>query len=127
MSDTLLNDNQRRHLAACFRLLVEDVAQLMGQPALPDPVRIELGAVTTCVQHIIDQFALPVAREAEPSRRVQVVAEVWMTRAHDLRAAGLRGYGAVHPQLASQLDPLIDRLQARLHDLAAMASGRTTG
>ena len=118
-SDPLLNDNQRRHLAAYLRLLVEDLVHLKALPALPEPAHVAADAITACVEHLAQEFALPVARDPEPARSARALADTWRMRAYDLRAASLRGYGAVHPQLVERLDPLIDQLQSALHDLAA--------
>jgi hypothetical protein len=118
-----LNGNQRRHLAANLRLLAEDLAHVKALPALPDNARVAIDAITACVERMSQEFALPVAREPEPARSALVLADTWTVRSHDLRAAGLIGYGPVHPQLAERLDPLIDELQSALHDLAV--AGRT--
>lgn len=50
------------------------------------------------------------------------VAEVWAARVDDLRARRLRGYGAVHPDLAARLDPRIDELRRLLEALADAAA-----
>ncbi len=118
-SDPLLNGNQRRHLAAYLRLLIEDLTHLKALPALPEPAHVAADAIIACVEHLAREFALPVARDPEPARSARALAETWTMRSYDRRAASLRGHGAVHPQLVERLDPLIDQLQSALRDLSA--------
>jgi hypothetical protein len=117
-----LNHNQQVHLATFLRLLLEDVARLREDPGLPAHVVTALDAVSSAAQRVADEFGLSLPREADPVHRARVVAEVWITRAHGVRAARLRGYGPVDPDLGSRLDPLVERLRRRLEDLAAAAA-----
>jgi hypothetical protein len=121
---TSLNHNQQVHLATFLRLLIEDVARLREDPGLPARVVTALDAVSSAAQRVADEFGLSLPREADPLHRVRVVAEVWITRAHGIRAARLRGYGPVDPNLGKRLDPLVGQLRNRLEDLAsAVANG----
>lgn len=122
MSATLLNENQRRRVATFLQLLAEDIAHLKRQQSLPESVQVKLDAVDGCVRDISRELALPPARKLGPLHRVLLIAEVWAMRAYDLRAARLRGYGSVHPELPPRLDPLVDEMQACLRDLAAAAA-----
>jgi len=118
-----LNHNQQVHLATFLRLLMEDVARLREDPGVPAHVVTALDAVSSAAQRVADEFDLSLPREADPVHRARVVAEVWITRAHGVRAARLRGYGPVDPDLSARLDPLVEQLRRRLEDLAAAARG----
>jgi len=120
---TPLTHNQQVHLATFLRLLMEDVARLREDPGLPAHVVTALDAVSSAVQRVADEFGLSLPREADPVHRARVVAEVWITRAHGIRAARLRGYGPVDPDLGRRLDPLVERLRNRLEDVASAAAG----
>jgi len=120
--ESLLNDNQRRHVATFLHLLVKDLAQLRAGPGLSGPVHVAMDAVTKSAQQIAAAFGLVLPREPDLSHQVRVVAEVWGMRAHDIRAAPLRSYGPIHPGLAERLDPLVGQLQSHLRDLAGAAA-----
>lgn len=116
---TSLNHNQQVHLATFLRLLLEDVARLRDDPGLPARLAVAIEAVSAAAQRVADEFGLSLPRQADPVHRAHVVAEVWITRAHGIRAGRLRGYGPVAPDLSRRLDPLVAQLRARLEDLAA--------
>jgi len=122
--DSLLNDNQRRRLAIFLHLLSEEIASLMALPDLERPIHAALVAVTESAQQIVDEFELPVPREPDAPRRIRATAEVWAMRAYEIRAGALRGFGAVHPELAGHLDPLVEQLQSELRDLVDAAASR---
>lgn len=118
MTDTLFNDNQRRHVATHLNLLAADLAQVKEYEIVRGPLRESFAAVDAALQRTLRELSVAPARESDPTHRVRVVAEVWAMRLHDLHAVALRGYGAVHPDLAARLDPLIDEIQLRLRELA---------
>jgi len=122
LGDLLLNDNQRRHLAAFLHLLLRDLANLRAGPGLAKPICDSIDAVAASARAIVQALELTLPPEREIGHRVRVVAEVWGMRAHDIRAGQLKSYGAVHPDLGERLDPLVTVLQARLRDLAAAAT-----
>lgn len=79
-------------------------------------------AVHVVVSEIFGAFELEPVNEPSPGHRARVLAEVWAMRLADLRSTGLGGYGAVHPDLGSRLDPLIERLEENLNHLARAAA-----
>jgi hypothetical protein len=77
------------------------------------------------VRHAVEDLAhllgLAQPRPIAAERRIATVAEVWVSRLHDLMAARLRGYGPVDPTLGEILDPRVRELQRRLEALADAA------
>jgi hypothetical protein len=119
MSVTLLNENQQRRLGTHLRLLTQD---LEGLADVPDArARGLIDEIRAAAETIRADLALPPERGPSLKRRVAAVAEVWAARVDDLRARRLRGYGAVHAELASRLDPRIDELRRLLEALADAA------
>lgn len=122
MRESLLNDNQRRHMATFLHLLHRDVTQLKRGVSLGAPVHDAIDAVLGSAQEIADAFELVVPREPDLRHQIRVVAEVWGMRIHDIRAAPLKSYGPVHPALAERLDPLVMRLHTHLRELSGAAA-----
>ncbi len=128
MSVNLLNDNQRRRLGTHLRLLVSDLETLTEAPELnrqgPELARVRDAIVASrgAAEQLRMALALPDDRGPGFKRRVAAVAEVWAARIEDLRARRLKGYGAVHPDLAARLDPRVEDLRRRLEALADAAA-----
>lgn len=119
VSVTLLNENQQRRLGTHLRLLTQDLEAIAEVPDARARGLIE--QIHAAAEAIRADLALPVDRGPSLKRRVAAVAEVWAARVDDLRARRLRGYGAVHPELPSRLDPRIDELRRLLEALADAA------
>ena len=127
MSESHLTENQRRHLAIHVHLLEEDLVQLrqlpeLRQAATHDRLHAAMLRVEVAARRIAEAFDLPVRIPVDACRRVRAVANIWAARIPELRAARLRGYGPVHPQLASRLDPLVGDLTHHLFALAEAAA-----
>jgi hypothetical protein len=114
---SLLNEDQRRHLASALDLLTED---LQG---LPPVVRRPADEVLRCVMALRHRLRLPPGGRPPQAHRVRVLAETWAMRVTDLRAERLAGYGRVAPELSPTLDPLLDDLVRSLRALAAAGAG----
>lgn len=127
MAASLLNDNQRRHLATAFHLLAEDLERLQVLAGVPTDIHDRVDAVLHSVRQVVHDLKLPPPRHRDALHSVSVVAGTWAMRAHELRASRLRGYGPVHPALGDRLDPLIDQLQAALYALADASGTRSAG
>lgn len=127
MSVPLLNDHQQRRLAAHLRLLSQDLETLAltrelkraGDPY--DRIRVIVTQARKTVDDLRGALDLPTDGAPTLQRRVAALAEVWAVRMEDLVARRLAPYGAVHPGLAEQLDPKVERLRVLLSDLAAVA------
>jgi hypothetical protein len=128
MSVSLLNDNQQRRLGTHLRLLASDLETLAESPELQRDgaafarVRDAIAAVRRAADEMRAALALPADQAPSLRRRVAAVAEVWAARIEDLRARRLRGYGAVHPELAGRLDPRVEAVRQRLEILADAAA-----
>ncbi len=59
---------------------------------------------------------------ADQERRLATHLGLLAADMEDLRAARLRSYGAVHPELASRLDPRVTEVQRLLERLADAAA-----
>jgi len=122
-----LNENQRRYVATHLHLLLEDVALLARIPEVAgaeeayEELRSVLAAVRAEAELIVRELDLPSRREHGVRQRVQAAANVWATRAHELSAKRLRAYGTVQEGLAERLDPMVERLRARLLELGEAA------
>lgn len=123
MPEPLLNENQRRRVATFLQLLVKDVEQLKTYSDLSVPIHGALDQVLTSIDRLLSELNVTLPSEPDLLHRVQVLAEVWSMRAHDIRAAALRGYGALHPELADRLNPLVEEVQKDLWALADAARG----
>lgn len=126
MTDTILNDNQRRHVATALHLLELDVQRLRRRRGLTPELQSALHEVSRRARRLLDEFSLPPARPLSAPREVLAVASVWVVRVDDLRARRLRAYGPVAPGLEERLHPLIDELSGSLKNLMAVAD-RVTG
>ncbi len=133
MSRALLNPNQRRRVGTHLRLLDADLAEVAGWPEIGRPgdpyagIRASIDALRKAVDELRTVLALPSQQGPPLRRRVMAVAEVWATDMDDLRAAQLRGYGEVHADLATVLDPRVEEIGRGLRalsDLAAMLPDR---
>lgn len=118
MSEPLLNENQRRRVATFLQLLVKDLEQLKTHADLSEPIHGALDQVLESIDRLLRELDVALPTEPDLLHRVQVIAEVWSMRAHELRAAALRGYGALHPDLADRLNPLVEAVQRDLWALA---------
>jgi hypothetical protein len=132
MSQSLLTENQRRHVMTYVHLLQEDLAQVkvldFWQRLPPgDPLHHAMAGVDEALGRLAATFELPPRAPMDGRRRVGAVANIWASRIPELRAGRLRGYGAVHPKLAGQLDPLVEDLTRRLFMLAHAASTPAQG
>ncbi|RIK40342.1 MAG: hypothetical protein DCC58_14045 [Chloroflexi bacterium] len=126
MDDTLLNADQRRRLTSVLshvedvlviteRLLCIDEQRrlrpvvLQLEPDAEQTLETELEALRAALATTQDRFNLsPNPQDGRRLLRSQFTL-LW-TGLEDARAATLRRYGAVHPDLAASLDPLIDEL-----------------
>ena len=127
MSGSLLNQNQRRHVATHVHLLLDDLAQLAQLAELARPgepyrkLREALDEVETSAQEMVQQLDLPPRRAHGARQHVLAAASVWGTRIYELNAKRLRAYGTVHGDLAERLDPLVAKLRERLMELGEAA------
>jgi hypothetical protein len=121
MSQLMLNENQQRRIATFLHLLLEDLDQLRTYPGLAESVHNQIDAVAGCVQQLSTELGLPPRRKLDAGRRVQVTAEIWAMRSHDIGPAQLRGYGSLDADLATRLDELLGELQSQLLDLGRTA------
>src|SRR5712692_9260814 len=128
MSVSLLNDNQQRRLGTHLGLLASDLEALAEARDLArtEPgyarVREAIAAVRRAMDGLRDALVPPAERPPSLRRRLAAVAEVWAARVEDLRARRLKGYGAVHPELARVLDPRVEQLRRLLEVLADAAA-----
>lgn len=122
MTENLLNKNQKRRLATSLHLLEREIDALNGEPRLAPVIEESVGLIHDVVSEIFEAFALEPVGEPSPGHRARVLAEVWAMRLSDLKSTGLGGYGAVHPDLGTRLDPLIESLEENLNHLARVAS-----
>ncbi len=128
MTVPLLNDNQQRRLGTHLRLLVSDLDALAASPELQrgglatERVRRLVAETRAAADEMRQALSLPPDRAPSFQRRLAAVAEVWAARIEDLRARRLRGYGAVHPDLAGRLDPRVERVRKLLNALADAAA-----
>lgn len=128
MTMNLLNANQQRRVHTHLRLLVEDLDALTRLSVLaPDrpaaaPVRDRLALALAAAETTRQALGLPSDERPDERRHIGAVAEVWAARVEDLRAHRLKAYGAVHPDLAALLDPLLERLRGALEALADAAA-----
>jgi hypothetical protein len=133
MTQQLLNQNQRRRLSTNLVLLENDLGALSRLPEL-GRTGSSYARVRELVAGILQKAAttratLDLGDANLPSlrRRIAAVAEIWAVRVEDLVARRLQGYGAVHPDLARQLDPPIRELAAMLEQLADAAAALPEG
>lgn len=132
MSELMLTENQRRHLTTYVHLLQEELVQLRHLPELRQHVPLgdrlhdAMANVDGALRRLEETFGLPTRMPMDARRRVGAVANIWAARVPELRAARLRGYGPVHPQLATLLDPLVEDLTRRLFALADAATPPAT-
>ncbi|HWP37180.1 MAG TPA: hypothetical protein VNL18_06450 [Gemmatimonadales bacterium] len=128
MADSLLTENQRRHLATYAHLLQEDLDQLRRLPELWRPAPLgdrlhdAMASVDAALRRLEQAFELPERLPMDARRRVAAVANIWAARIPELRAGRMRAYGAVHPRLAVLLDPLVEELTRQLFALARAAN-----
>ena len=129
----LLNANQERRVHTHLRLLVEDLDALTRLSVLASDrpgaasVRDRLAQAHAAAESTRQTLGLPADEKPDERRHIGAVAEVWAARVEDLRAHRLRAYGAVHPDLAALLDPLLERLRRALEALADAAAGLPGG
>lgn len=127
MTVSLLNDDQRRRLGTHLGLLVSDLDVLAESPELRRDgapfarVRAAIAAARAAAEQMRAGLALPPERAPSLEHRVAAVAEVWAARIEDLRARHLKGYRAVHPELAGRLDPHVDAVRRQLEALGDAA------
>jgi hypothetical protein len=127
MSGSLLNQNQRRHVATHVHLLLDDLAQLAQLAELASPgepyrkLREALDEVEASAQEMVAELDLPPRRAHGAKQHVLAAASVWGTRIYELNAKRLRAYGTVHGDLAEHLDPLVTKLRERLMELGEAA------
>lgn len=128
MAMSLLNENQRRRVHTHLRLLGEDLDALKRLSVLVSDrpgaasVRDRLAQALAAAQTTREALGLPADEKPDERRHIGAVAEVWAARVEDLRAQRLKAYGAVHPDLAGTLDPLLERLRRALEALADAAA-----
>jgi hypothetical protein len=121
---SLLNANQQRRLGTHLRLLADDLDAVAALPdlATSEPRHARVRELVAEARALVDETrgALELPAEQGPAlgRRIAAVAGVWAARVEDLRARRLKGYGAVHEELAGILDPRIERLRRVLEALA---------
>jgi hypothetical protein len=129
MGEPLLNANQKRRVATILRLLKENLEEVrswreMERPGEPyATIRGSVDEILASVEEVRTVLALPAHQPPSLSRRVGATAEVWAISAEDMRAASLRGYGKVHPDLGRVLDGRVDAIVQQLRSLAALAGG----
>jgi len=127
MTATLLTEDQRRHLSVSVHLLLADLAELAEHPELGSATDTETGVrgalerTQQAARRLLDVLGLDEPRPRSARRRLLSVAGVWLVRVSELRARALRGYGPLHPDLATTLDPLVAELRDRLRELADSA------
>jgi len=127
MSESLLNENQRRHVATHVHLLLDDLTQLTQLAELARPgepyrkLREVLDEVEAGAQEMVAELDLPPRRAHGARQHVQAAASVWGTRIYELNAKRLRAYGPVHADLAQHLGPLVTELRRRLLALGEAA------
>ncbi len=129
MKESLLNENQARRIATHLQLMNEQLTALARLPELAregrpfDAVRALIARVAAASDTLRETLGLGTVAVPDFRRRVSAVAEIWAVRMEDLAAARLKGYGAVHPDLASPLDGGITELTSLLAQLSE-AAGR---
>jgi hypothetical protein len=120
MSQSLLNENQKRHVATHVHLLLDDIAQLRQLAELSRPeasfqrLCAALDEVEAGAQRMVEKLDLPPRRVHGARQHIQAAANVWATRVHELGAKQLRAYGPVRHDLADRLDPLVNDLRRQL-------------
>jgi len=130
----LLNDSQRRHLGVTLgqiQRLLHEIVALLSTPAPRDglvteaddiPVDFarkiagEVARIDSQIAALADRFDLP-RREQSRYRWVRAVLGISIDNLEDTRAAALRAYGPVHPDLEAALDPPLRALQEQLQAL----------
>jgi hypothetical protein len=124
---TLLNPDQARRLDTHLSLLAADLDALAAAPEFRSTftpatgIREAVAATSRAADELRLALELPAAPSPSFKHRVGAVAAVWAARVDDLRADRLRGYGAVHPNLASHLDAGVNALRRSLERLADAA------
>lgn len=131
---TLLNDSQRRHLGVTLshiQRLLHEIVALLNTAAPPGglvtdaqdiPAEFARRAPALVAQLdaqialLADRFDLP-RREQSRYRWVRAVLGISIDHLEDTRAASMRAYGEVHPELAAALDPGLRTLQEQLRAL----------
>jgi hypothetical protein len=128
--DSLLTENQARHLRISFgRLLAEaeELAEWISRLPRPEPawaggVMAELEHLARAVRAASAELGLDLQRgEVDAGRRVAAWAGVWWASVLDCRPAALRGYGPVDPRLEHTLGPYVEEIAARLRHIGSLA------
>jgi hypothetical protein len=145
----LLNEQQRRHLSVSLARVeqaLHRVSELSG--VLPPPAETllvgeardlplefgetiggSLAEVAATLANLVATFGLSSGR-ASRVRTVRALVISSVVLVEDMYSRKLGGYGAVHPELAEQLDPLLHRLRDLLlaigHALPPPRPGRQT-
>jgi hypothetical protein len=141
----VLNENQRRHFAvllvglddALHRVeLLSDTAHPIAGPLthhaddLPprfdDRVRPLVRELRSRIGHLAEVLGTG-PREHSRARSIRALVTSAVIRLEDSRARGLRGYGAVDPSVARELDPVIDDLMARFRAVSALLADGVAG
>jgi hypothetical protein len=128
MKRRLLNHNQRRHFATHLQLLLEDLRELAQLPELARDGVVTRGIwsalreAEVAARRLGAALELPVERQRDFRRRVGATADVWAVRTYELEPGALAAYGAVDPDLAPTLAPLVAQLRQRLLELSVAAS-----
>lgn len=123
-----LTPGQRRHIEGSLRQLdaeIEESIQWFGQCSLPGDERKRatsaLRSVRTRIRYTAERLGLSLSQVGpDPRRRLAALAGHWWGLALDCRSRALRGYGDVDPEVANDLDPLVDDLAAHLMALGGL-------
>jgi len=145
VSHDLLNANQRRHFEVLLSMIerallhVERTARLRDFPPsvlsavtydLPEDFAARLPSPLREARTTIGSLAalLQLSQHRTSARRsVQAALSTCIIRIDDASPQELTGYGAVHPQLFTEMGPLLDDLRKTLTMLSNLASRPASG
>ena len=95
-------------------------------PTFADAARPYLTAVRERITRLTAELGLR-SRTVSRARSIRALLIAEIVRLEDSTAEKLRGYGAVNPQVARELDPVLHELRELLASLAALAGGSVAG
>lgn len=134
----LLNTAQRNHFAVLLAMMEESLADIETladpvaardgrltvrvddlPPAFTDSVRPLLADFRREVTALAERLGIP-PRHASRARSIRAIVTSEVVRIEDSVAARLRGYGAVHPDAASVIGPVLERLHSGFLAIGAL-------
>lgn len=124
-----LNASQRRHVALTLNRLARETRdrlerwdrsdeEVPGHDTVPEALREVLRETERAARRL----GIPLTeRPTDPRRGLVAWSSAWWSIVLDARPDALRGYGAVDPDAAATLEPVVEELAARLQHLKSLS------